>query len=277
MATLNQLTPDDRSEEQKEQDAIKHMDLLFEYFPVNKDFQIHLIIGQNVKENNEWRKVAKDQNRIEELMRRHDYAKTGTYNQQLRLTTKGEKAKEIGGHINYEQYQNFLNYGFMSPELKATCEAIFQLHKSNDYPIRWNKEIAKSLNPNYQTALACMVEQRIIFRDKENGATRTHLNAEYSAVNSYKEALKILEEKNKPAPTNFSGIYAPNNSGAVAQSSGDDNETNQRVKTTPNKSDKTHKRVIWYRSIVFKYIAYPVVAGLLILLIAYLIKHLHWQ
>ena len=78
------------------------------------------------------------------------------------------------------------------------------------------------------------------------------------------------------SPT-FSGIYAPNNSGNLAQSLGDNSDTTQSVKTIPNKKERAHKKPIWYKTTLFTYIIFPVVAGILVILIVYLAKHLQWH
>ncbi len=197
---INVIPQDPRSDEEREQDAIKHMDLLFDFLPLNNGFQVSSIIGQNFKDE-AWKTIAKDATAIDKYLRDFGYVEQGSLNLQVRLTKKGEQAKALGGHIFYEQYQTFKNYQFMSPEIQQTCKALFLRHKNSPTPIRWNKEIAREFDPNYQVALACMVEQRIIFKDKEGGVTRTHLNAEYSALNTYEEARLVVEEKKTPKPS----------------------------------------------------------------------------
>jgi hypothetical protein len=93
------------------------------------------------------------------------------------------------------------------------------------------------------------------------------LVAESSFEDEYEEGKMI-------GKTNF--INAPNNQGILLQDSfllGDDNAINQKVTATPSKKNKAYKAKSWYDKPLFKYIFWPVVVGLIILIIGYVITN----
>jgi hypothetical protein len=154
---------------------------------------------------------------------------------------------------------------------------IFKKHKSSPtFSLDWHSHTFQPNTPrNSSEAKEIMIRKEVIFQSQSTKA-KTILNDLVHTASSYEEAVKIIEEKNKPIPT-FSGIYAPNNSGKLAQSFGDDSPNTQSDTTIPNKNDKAHKKTIWYKTTLFKYLVFPILVILICAGIFYLVKHLHWQ
>lgn len=87
---------------------------------------------------------------------------------------------------------------FADMSIQETCEAIFQKHKeSKGYSIEWAKGIFKPTSPaNLPEAKEIMLSNGVLFRASSN-PKKTILDESVHTAISYKEALKIIEEKNK--------------------------------------------------------------------------------
>ena len=85
----------------------------------------------------------------------------------------------------------------MTPELRASCELVFQEHKLAASPIAWNKHIFREKMSIGLSDLAkeTLVKKKIIYFPKPAKKTITILNPEVATAASFEEAIAIAESK----------------------------------------------------------------------------------
>lgn len=98
---LNTSSADNRNSDDKHKDATTYIDMLFPYFEMYDDFQLHKLIGNFSKEPELYKKMIDTQPEIYRQLNINKYVQPGTYNTQLRLSPKGREAKSKGGHFAY--------------------------------------------------------------------------------------------------------------------------------------------------------------------------------
>jgi hypothetical protein len=180
-------------------------------------------------------------------------AQAGLNNAQIRLSKAGRQYIEDRKPINISSIKN-------------TCELIFQ-HLKEKGKIHWYSGTYNLFPRDANEATKLMERQCVIYTETTGTipSRTTRLEPDIMEASSYKEALSILENKRKPVPA-FSGIYAPNNKGNVAQSSGNESPTTQSVTTTPNKKHNAPK-INWYNKPLFTHFIWPLLVGLILIAI----------
>jgi hypothetical protein len=106
----------------------------------------------------------------------------------------------------------------MTPELRASCELVFQEHKLAASPIAWNKHIFREKMSIGLSDLAkeTLVKKKIIYFPKPAKKTITILNPEVATASSFEEAIAIAESKSSAIEgepvkekTLYDEIYSP--------------------------------------------------------------------
>lgn len=106
----------------------------------------------------------------------------------------------------------------MTPELRASCELVFQEHKLAASPIAWNKHIFREKMSIGLCDLAkeTLVKKKIIYFPKPAKKTITILNPEVATASSFEEAIAIAESKlsviageQEKEKTLYDEIYSP--------------------------------------------------------------------
>src|SRR6185295_8059530 len=106
----------------------------------------------------------------------------------------------------------------MTPELRASCELVFQEHKLAASPIAWNKHIFREKMSIGLSDLAkeTLVKKKIIYFPKPAKKTITILNPEVATAASFEEAIAITESKTSVTEgvpvkekTLYDEIYSP--------------------------------------------------------------------
>lgn len=132
------------------------------------------------------------------------------------------------------EYAKKLNPPKMT-DIEEACEKIFQLHITN-HSIHWTKDDYHSIQHSSE-ALPLMIDAGVIKSEPQGNSIRTRLAFPIRNANSFEEALKMLEEKNKPlSSTHISEQYNfPHTQGtAIGKVSSFQNEI-KTVQTTPKK------------------------------------------
>ena len=106
----------------------------------------------------------------------------------------------------------------MTPELRASCELVFQEHKLAASPIAWNKHVFREKMSIGLSDLAkeTLVKKKILYFPKPAKKTITSLNPEVATATSFEEAIAIAESKSfelagEPVKekTLYDEIYSP--------------------------------------------------------------------
>jgi hypothetical protein len=106
----------------------------------------------------------------------------------------------------------------MTPELRASCELVFQEHKLAASPIAWNKHIFREKMSIGLSDLAkeILVKKKIIYFPKPAKKTITILNPEVATATSFEEAIAIAESRSSVTEgqpvkekTLYDEIYSP--------------------------------------------------------------------
>jgi hypothetical protein len=85
----------------------------------------------------------------------------------------------------------------MTPELKTSCEVIFQEHKSSADPITWNKNAFRGLMSIglCEMAKETLIQKNVIYLPKPAKKTITLLNPVVATASTFEEAVAMIEEK----------------------------------------------------------------------------------
>jgi hypothetical protein len=105
----------------------------------------------------------------------------------------------------------------MTPELRASCELVFQEHKLAASPIAWNKHVFREKMSIGLSDLAkeTLVKKKIIYFPKPARKTITILNPAVATATSFEEAIAIAESKSVTTgesvkeKTLYDEIYSP--------------------------------------------------------------------
>jgi hypothetical protein len=106
----------------------------------------------------------------------------------------------------------------MTPELRASCELVFQEHKLAASPITWNKHVFRDKISIGLCDLAkeTLVKKKIIYFPKPAKKTITILNPEVATASSFEEAVVLAESKSSAIEgepvkekTLYDEIYSP--------------------------------------------------------------------
>jgi hypothetical protein len=181
----------------------------------------------------------------------------------------------------------------MTPELRASCELVFQEHKLAASPIAWNKHIFREKMSIGLSDLAkeTLVKKKIIFFPKPAKKTITILNPEVATATSFEEAIAIAESKSSGTEgepvkekTLYDEIYAPE----FMEYADPDNYTpakkiikeqpkvkvilaqpNIQLQTQPALVATTATAEKWYLKPVFYYVIWPLAAAVVSVAIAW--------
>lgn len=186
----------------------------------------------------------------------------------------------------------------MTPELRASCELVFQEHKLAASPIAWNKHVFRekmSIGLS-DLAKATLVKKKIIYFPKPAKKTITLLNPEVATATSFEEAIAIAESKiavtaGEPIKekTLYDEIYSPEfmeyadpeHYTPVQKSIKEQPKPNVKViqaqpriqlQTQPAMVATTETDEKWYLKPVFYYVIWPLTAAIVSVTIAWLMS-----
>ena len=186
----------------------------------------------------------------------------------------------------------------MTPELRASCELVFQEHKLAASPIAWNKHIFREKMSIGLSDLAkeTLVKKKIIYFPKPAKKTITILNPEVATATSFEEAIAIAESRSSVAQggpvkekTLYDEIYSPEFMEYA------DSEEYTPAKKSVKEQPKPKVKVIraepkiqlhaqpalvavpetaekWYLKPVFYYVIWPLAAAIVSVTIAWLMS-----
>jgi hypothetical protein len=180
----------------------------------------------------------------------------------------------------------------MTPELKASCELVFQEHKLAASPITWNKHVFRERISIGLCDLAkeTLVKKNIIYFPKPAKKTITILNPEVATASSFEEAIAITqrkstegkEEANKEK-TLYDEIYSPEFMNYVDPETYTPVQKNSKERPQPKRQSRPQPQVHlqahpviaaekWHLKPVFYYVIWPLTAAVVSVLIAWLMS-----
>jgi hypothetical protein len=174
----------------------------------------------------------------------------------------------------------------MTPELKASCELVFQEHKLAASAITWNKNVFRNRMSIGLCDLAkeTLVNKNIIYFPKPAKKTITVLNPAVATASSFEEAIAIAQSKAqqsngemKKERTLYDEIYSPEfmeyvdpEIHAPVQNS---TTVQPQSKIQPTIQVQTQHLLTaekWHLKPVFYYVVWPLAAALVSVLVAWL-------
>ncbi len=160
----------------------------------------------------------------------------------------------------------------MTPELRTACEVVFQQHKSSAEPINWNKDVFRG---RVSIGLLEMARQTLVRRDVicfPNPSKRviTTLNPNALGAATCEEAFELVQRKTPlastvttPRPTYVASVAHRKIDPPVQRS--------YKLVRVTSQAEAPVYREKWYMTPVFYYGVWPVCAGAVGILVAYLL------
>jgi hypothetical protein len=178
----------------------------------------------------------------------------------------------------------------MTPELKASCELVFQEHKLAASAITWNKNVFRNRMSFGLCDLAkeTLVKKNIIYFPKPTKKTITVLNPAVATASSFEEAIAITESETqhsngeiKKEKTLYDEIYSPEfmeyvdpEIHAPVQNTIIE-QSQPEIKLQPGIQEQAQQVLIaekWHLKPVFYYIVWPLTAAVVSVLVAWLMS-----
>ena len=176
----------------------------------------------------------------------------------------------------------------MTPELKASCELVFQEHKLAASPIAWNKHVFRDRMSIGLSDLAkeTLVKKNIIYFPKPAKKTITILNPDVATASTFEEAIAIAQNKTKEGEeikekTLYDEIYSPEFTQYIdletytpVQKSIKE-QPQPKVQRQPEMHLQSHPVITaekWHLKPVFYYVIWPLAAAIVSVLIAWLLS-----
>ncbi|MEO5562323.1 MAG: hypothetical protein ABIR18_02785 [Chitinophagaceae bacterium] len=161
----------------------------------------------------------------------------------------------------------------MTPELKISCEVVFQEHKTSGHPITWNKNVFRERMSMglVEMAKETLVQKKIIYFPKPTKRSITVLNPIVAAATTFEEAVAMAQSKTSFVATEKvkQPVYtATSVSGFNGYA---DKHKPQLIKNTGNTVNIVVEEK-WYLKPLFYYVVWPVCALIASILIAYLMS-----
>jgi hypothetical protein len=159
----------------------------------------------------------------------------------------------------------------MTPELRTSCEVVFQEHKTSAYPITWNKEPFRGRMSVglCEMAKETLVQKKIIYFPKLPRKTTTILNPVVATACSFEEAIAMIEHKTQTQTSSKIKELPVSTNTAIPEF----NRYTERATAQLVNNNGTPETVItsekWYLKPLFFYVVWPVSAAIVSVLIAH--------
>jgi hypothetical protein len=175
----------------------------------------------------------------------------------------------------------------MTPELKASCELVFQEHKLAASAITWNKNVFRNRMSVGLCDLAkeTLVKKNIIYFPKPAKKTITVLNPAVATATSFEEAIAIAQSETqhsngvvKKERTLYDEIYSPE----FMEYADPENplpvrniiieQPHRKIKSQPGIQTQAQPVLTaekWHLKPVFYYVVWPLAAAVISVLIAW--------
>jgi hypothetical protein len=157
----------------------------------------------------------------------------------------------------------------MTPELKTSCEVVFQEHKTSATPIAWNKDAFRGRMSIglCEMAKETLVQKKVIYFPKPPKKTITILNPVVARAATFEEAVAMIENKislpvEVKEETAYAGIPVSENKNYTRPGTGVLVKNNGKPQTVVTE-EKWHLRPFFF------YVVWPVSAAIVSVLIAH--------
>jgi hypothetical protein len=178
----------------------------------------------------------------------------------------------------------------MTPELRASCELVFQEHKLAASAITWNKNVFRNRMSIGLCDLAkdTLVKKNIIYFPKPAKKTVTVLNPAVATASSFEEAIAIAQSETqqsngelKKERTLYDEIYSPEFMEYVNPEIHTpvqdvlSEQPKPNIKSQPSIQVQAHQVLTaekWHLRPVFYYVVWPLTAAVVSVLVAWLMS-----
>jgi hypothetical protein len=162
----------------------------------------------------------------------------------------------------------------MTPELKTSCEVVFQEHKASACPVAWNKDVFRGRMSIglCEMAKQTLVQKNIIYFPKPAKKTVTILNPVVAEATTFEEAVAMIQNKVSPSLEDRAAEQHVYTGALVSEHiSHAGMDISQLIRTTgKQETAMTHEQ--WHLRPLFFYVVWPVSAAIISVLIAYLLS-----
>ena len=161
----------------------------------------------------------------------------------------------------------------MTPELRISCEVVFQEHKTSAIPISWKKDAFRGRMSIGLCAMAkeTLVEKKIIYFPKKDRKTITLLNPVVANAANFEEAVEMIQNKVSFAVPSKTEEPAYIETAVSSTTSYADKRLYQLVKNTGTQQAAIVEEK-WYLKPLFFYFIWPISSLVISVLIAYLLS-----
>jgi hypothetical protein len=158
----------------------------------------------------------------------------------------------------------------MTPELKTSCEVIFQGHKSSADPITWNKHAFQGLMSIglCEMAKETLIQKNVIYLPKPPKKTITLLNPVVATASTFEEAVAMIQEKTPATVTTITEQPIYDEISFVGFVNYADMGEAQLIENTA--AIMVNEK--WYTKPLFVYLVWPVTSLLISVIIAWLMS-----